>query len=194
MQRLLAVMALFAAFQTAAGAEPRHYRLDPAESRITFTGNSSLHRFSGTSSDLTGEMRVDPQAGTLLDTPLVRVPADSLKTGIEARDHAVQYTVKAERYPSITFQVTKAVPLDTGPPDVLKYRLMGELTIGGAARDVEIEAGVRIEADRIRVEGATILTLDGFGLKPPPLARMLGVRNEVPVRFETLWKPEEGRG
>ena len=195
MKKMIAAIGLIAFFQLVpACAEPRHYRLDPAESQVTFTGNSGLHRFSGTTSDLTGEMQADPRSGTLLDMPLVRVPVGSLKTGNEARDHAVQYTLKAKKHPSIMFRLTKAVSLDTGSPEVMRYRLTGELIIGGAARSAEIEAGARFEADNIRVEGATTLTLDGFGLKPPPLARVLGVRNEVPVRFETLWKPEEGRG
>jgi hypothetical protein len=62
------------------------------------------------------------------------------------------------------------------------------------AKPLEMDVRARLEGDRLRVEGQADLTMSGFGLKPPPLARFMGLKDAVHVDWQALWAAEAAHG
>ncbi len=126
------------------------YRIDPAESTISFTtrhmfGLGAVH---GTFALRTGEVRVaDPVAGS---TVRATVAAGSIDTGVAARDKTVrsrQY-LDTDNHPDIVFAADGAVE-DGG------WVLRGTLTVRGRTEPLDVRIDeVRVLGDRLQLRAS----------------------------------------
>lgn len=164
-------------------AAPASFRLDPSKSIVTFHGASLVHPFSGTTKSLSGELRADPEKNELLSATDVICLVETLKTGHGARDRAVYHTLKSERWKEIRFSAASVTPEENG-----KYRIAGFLSIAGIAKKIEFDAESRVGSEELRVSGRLSVSMNDFHLKPPGLARILGLKDEVWVEFDSVWR------
>lgn len=186
------VLALVLLYAVLARAEAAVYELKPAATRVSVKGSSPLHGFTGNSSALTGgPIELDETAGTLKAPAELRLPVLSIGTGNEARDHALQYTLRSGHRPEVVYTALSLERLD-GDERSGHYRLSGRMDVGGASRDVVTECEAVREPAGLRVRGRLDLSLSMFGLRPPGLAGLMRLRDEVEVTYETLWtqRPE----
>jgi polyisoprenoid-binding protein YceI len=179
---------LLALAARAAWAAPATYALDPESSRLEFSGSTPLHGFTGATRELSARLVADTAADRIGESTPVRVPVAGLRTGNATRDHAVQHTLKAERHPDIVFTLESVSPSGSKEGARGAYRVKGTLEVGGRAVPVEFDAEAVFGDGEFTVSGSVPLTLPMFGLEPPGLARLMGLRDEVTVRFETHWK------
>lgn len=187
------VLAAVLLYALIARAEAATYELRPERSRITFKGDSPLHGFTGTTSMIrSGQLAVDPETGTLMAPVEITVPVLSLATGNEARDHAVQYTLQDKDHPLLALRAT-TIHRTEGGADAGTYRLEGDITVAGVLRPITADCRVVREDGGMRVSGRLPLSLSMFGLKPPPLARWMRLRDPVEVEFETGWTETQVR-
>lgn len=195
MPRKLFITWIFLIFSAAgpAAAEPLKFSLDKNRSTLTFDGTSPLHGFSGTTHELEGEIVVDVAENKFVKSTGIRVPIHSLKTGNEARDHAVQYTLGAAKNPDVFFEILSVTSTSSAPPGAGRstYRVAGGLRVGDVTRPVEFNATAAMGKEAMEAEAEVPLTLGMFDLKPPRIARLLGLKNEVLVRFKTRWSAVE---
>jgi polyisoprenoid-binding protein YceI len=175
-------------------AAPRHFTLVEPDSRLSFAGQSPLHGFEASTTGMSGSVEADWDADRLLGDGFVRIPVDSLKSGNQARDHAVQFTLRAAKNPQAEYFLKTAVKTGEEAGGWRRYRLSGEIRLGGVAKPLEMDVRARLEGDRLRVEGQADLTMSGFGLKPPPLARFMGLKDAVHVDWQALWAAEAAHG
>lgn len=175
-------------------AAPRHFTLVEPASRVAFAGQSRLHGFEASTTGMSGSLEADWETGLLLGEAVVRIPVESFKSGNDARDHAVQFTLRAAKNPEVEFTVKTAVKTGESTDGWHLYRLAGDLRVGGVSKPLEMDARARRDGDTLRVEGETVLTMSGFGLKPPPLARFMGLKDPVRVKWQSLWTPEASDG
>jgi polyisoprenoid-binding protein YceI len=134
------VAAVFAAaLLCAAGwahADPRTYRLDPDHSFVTFEvlhfGTSTLRgRFGG----LSGQVRIDPQAGT--GYAGITIPAAAVETGIKVFDKRIceRDLLDCAGSPTAWFVAERFV----FDGDTVR-ELRGELTVRGASQPFTLKA------------------------------------------------------
>lgn len=181
------VLAAVLLYALIARAEAAVYELRPQRSKLSFKGDSPLHGFVGTTSALkAGPLTLDPVSGTLSEPVEVSAPVSSLATGNDARDHAVQYTLKEKRHPRL---VMTALSLSRTQGDAASgsYRIQGELEVAGVRRPVLAECKAVSEGGILRVSGRLRLSLSMFDLRTPPLARLMRLRDPVEVEFDTEW-------
>lgn len=187
------VLAAVLLYALIARAEAAAYELRPERSKLTFKGDSPLHGFTGTTSMIrAGELTVDPEAGTLSAPVEITVPVLSLATGNEARDHAVQYTLRDKDHPLLALRAV-AIRRTEGGPDSGTYRLEGDVTVAGISRAFTADCRVVRGDGGVRVSGRLPLSLSMFELQPPPLARLMRLRDPVDVEFDTWWAETEAR-
>lgn len=169
-----------------AQAVPQRYRLEDASTQIRLRGRTPLHDFEGVVSGASGRLQADPDAPASAGPASVRIPVSEIRTGNDARDHALQYTLAAARQPDILYEVESASASAGG-----RYRLKGTLSIGGASRPLELDvASTSDGSGGFSVEGRVDLKLSDYRLQPPALARFMGLRDEVSVTFRSSWRPE----
>lgn len=140
-----------------------------AEGTLTFDGHGSPGDFTGTTSDVTGEMkgaeRIEGVQGW------VEAPVATLKTGNDRRDRDLNKSMESDKYPAMRFDLDGVTVTGTG--DSVPATLKGRLTIHGVERPVELPASVVLGADRVHVHSDFPLNLKDY--KIGGLTKLLGM-------------------
>src|ERR1700758_500815 len=100
--RVLLALAALAGFPTAARAQETLVALDPAQTKITFTVDTTLHMVHGTFKMKRGEIRFDPATGKASGS--IVVDAGSGDSENESRDKKMHKEVlESDKFSEIVF-------------------------------------------------------------------------------------------
>ncbi len=163
---------------------PQDFALLPELSRVGFDAKSTLHDFSGVTSDVQGQFHAD------LDDPQgdwrgeVVCRAAALTTGLEGRDENMRTHLDTAHHPEIRFRIDRFVPahVDAGA-QTTDGIVHGRMTIHGTQHDVQMPVAVKVDASRrVSVEGQMPLKLSDYGVEvPSQLGGAISMQDEVQV-------------
>jgi len=172
----LGVMAGAAVFLSAMAAPPRPLAertppagvqlfLDPAQSKVHYTVDSTLHTVHGTFNVKSGTMTLDPASGKAGGE--VVVYATSGDSGNSSRDERMHKEIlETKKYPDATFrptQVEGAVAL-TGTSDV---KVKGTINLHGQDHDVVALVHAEMAADHWKGTAKFDVPYIQWGIKDP---------------------------
>lgn len=161
--------------------------------RVSFEGNSTLHRFEGSSEPQTVELA--PLAGTTDEAPQfsaqAAVPVAALVTGNGSRDGKMHAMLEAQRFPQIKASFTR---IDVAAIRAAIARGDGELPFELTIRDVTrqivgVVSAWRESADEVSFEVGFGLSLKDFGLQAPSTFGLLRVGDQVKVLVHSVVSP-----
>ena len=163
--------------------ERRAWSVLPALSRVGFDAKTTLHDFSGVTSQLEGELEVDLAHPADAPRLAVRVEAGALATGEPARDEAMREHLATSEHPLLEFELGEFAPASVEPPQRRgSGTARGRMTIRGVARDVAMEVRYSLDdARRLCVEGEMPLDLEDFGVPVPSKLGLITMQSEVRV-------------
>ena len=178
--------------QGAASAQAQTFKIEEGgESRIQFVSDAPLEKFTGTSSKVSGDIKVDPNKPA--DTKAeIKVPVSSIKTGIELRDNHLQADnwLDAKKFPDAKFVITKvAGATKLKPNEAVDATVTGKFTIHGVTKDVTATAKVRWipaaggKPEALRVQASFPIKLEDHKVTIPSIVA-LKVAPEIKVNVE----------
>lgn len=155
--------------------------LVPAQTRIGFTLDATLHQVEGTAHLLEGALRFDEAAGSAEGR--IAIDARSLETGNRLRDRSLHADVlESERYPEIVF-AARSFTLARSGPQRGEVVLAGSLRIHGGEHPLEIPAQIERDGDAVRIAAAFRIPYVAWGLRDVSNL-LLRVAQDVEVRVE----------
>lgn len=176
----------------------RTWQIDPTHTDIGFTvRHMMVAKVNGRFAKFDGRL---VQSGDSYEGAEVEVTIDagSIDTQVEARDNHLRsadfFDVAA--YPSLTFRSKR---MEKAGKD--RYRLIGELTIRGTTKEVELEAeflgGIKdpFGVERLAFSAAARLDRSDFGLTWNQALEAGGVlvSNRVDLQLEVQWVQAEAK-
>jgi len=167
MTRAIRSILLFAllAVPAAAPAAERKVTLDPGESQVTFTLDTTFHEVHGTMALSGGEIRFDPATGAASGE--VVVDAKRAETGNDKRDKKMHEEVlETGRFPSIVFRPERVegAVAPSGPSTV---RISGVLKLHGADHPMTLEVKVETNGSRVAGELEMQIPYVEWGMEDP---------------------------
>jgi polyisoprenoid-binding protein YceI len=181
---------------TAAFAQARTFKVDEGgESRIQFVSDAPLERFTGTSSKLSGEIKVDPTKASQTKGE-IKVAIPSIKTGIALRDQHLQAEnwLDGKKYPDAKFVISKVSGVETLKPGVTaEATVTGKFTLHGITKDVKASAKVRLipaeggKPETLRVQASFPVKLEDHKVSIPSIVA-LKVAPELTVNVDLIAK------
>lgn len=172
-----------------ASAEPARYELQPDGTRVRFLAKSTLHPFEGDTSAVRGDMVFDPVTNQLLEPARIAVKVEGLTTGIAARDRAMCRMFQSDEFPELLVTIDSLVPLDVSDPSARRYRLEGRLKIRQIEQPIAIDVDANLLGDGFEASGRLpLMARKMFQLKPPSVAGLIRVRDDLVVEFTSSWK------
>ncbi len=116
---------------------------------------------------------------------LVAAPVRSFDSGDSNRDLHVLQVVDGAKFPlvSVRLHVTESSP---GSAEV-RCDLQVEFA-GKTATYRQVPFAIAVEGNARHISGTIPAKLSDFGI-PPPSLLAIPVRNEMPIRVDTVWKP-----
>lgn len=166
-----------------------------AGTELWFEGNSTLHRFYFTATQVTATSEVDksnPKDKTLLSLILNRrihnltitIPIDGLKSGEDGMDKNAYNCLKAKDNPDILFKmndyVVKPFP---GSPDTYALLAQGKIKIAGQEKDIVLNATLVNGPDGLVLYGNQDIFQKDFGISPYSVALVMNVDNKIVVHY-----------
>ena len=173
--------------RSAAAEAERPYDIDPSTARVAFELGATLHNVHGRTDRASG--RIGTTAGTAAQvtdlTGSVQISVAGLETGNRRRDKKMhEESFDVGKYAEITFQAKHLGPGTARPDDTTRTSrtLIGNLTIRGVARDVEIPVVIEERVGRLIVEGTLTVRWADFGI-PDPSFLFVRIQPTVLVTF-----------
>jgi polyisoprenoid-binding protein YceI len=182
---------LAAILLTALVAQAGTFRIDPATCEAGFDLKATGHTVHGTTTRVTGEVRVEPDpVGALTLTGTIAIVAASLQTGNDKRDATMHSkSLLVDTYPTIEFQPERFTP--SSPPDAdgsVTGVLGGRLTMRGQTKAQAITATLVTKGERILASGAFDVTWAEFGI-PDPSFFIVRIEKAAHAHFRAEFVP-----
>jgi polyisoprenoid-binding protein YceI len=165
--------------------QPQHYVLLPELSRVGFDAKSTLHDFTGVTSQLAGAFTADFDDPDGNWSGRVTCAAATLRTGVDGRDANMLEHLDTEHHPDICFDLQRFVPqpdgIDVGR-QTARGEVVGTMTIRGKSRELRMPVRVTVDAGkRVVIAGETPLKLTDFEVPVPSQLGIIGMQDEVKV-------------
>jgi polyisoprenoid-binding protein YceI len=182
--RLIFVLATLSAFAVLAKAAP--LEIDFAKSKITVLVDATAHSFTGTLESYDARIECDPEADLPARTD-VSFNFLALKTGNPKRDAAMLEWLEYTNQPTASFHLTGWK--QNGTTNIS----LGDLTIHGVKRGIEMPAVVKHEGDTWKISGEACFDHRDFGLPRIRKALLLTVNPQLKVTFHLVGKLSAGK-
>ncbi len=145
-------------------------------------GTSTMHDWESVVEGISGTAQITCENGAVQQIQSLNATfkAKSIKSGKGRMDNITYDAIKADKHPTITFELTNFKPAAAG-----KSIATGNLSIAGVKKEVSIEGSTKMEADKVLINGEYTLKLTDYGIEPP--TAMLGaikVGNEITIAFQ----------
>lgn len=143
------------------------WKTDPAHTRFGFAvKHMGVATVRGYFEEVDGTLVIGDDLGSAKITGSVK--AASVQTGVEQRNDHLRSAdfFDAEQFPELTFESKRIEAIDEDT-----YKVVGDLTIHGVTREIELEAevgGIEVGPsgeDRVGIEATGKLSRDDYGMK-----------------------------
>lgn len=166
-----------------------------AGGRLRLLGDSTLHPYASTATIMNISAELEPDSGLSLSEAVrtlkvlkfeLAIPVKGLRSGESGLDKNLYAALKENKSPVIDFKLSKyQVFSDPAESQSTLIKAVGQLTIAGVSRAVELEAKGRLSEHEAVFAGNKKLLMSDFGVKPPTLMfGMIKVRDPIVVEFE----------
>lgn len=155
--------------------------------RLGFDGHATVGDFTGTTTEVSGEMTGGP--GLEAVRGWVEAPVRTLETGDRRRDRDLNKSMESDKYPTIRFELT-GVTAQGGGADSAVVTLEGRMMIHGVTRGVSLPASVVSAGEGLRVRSDFPLDLGDYEIGG--LSRMLGMLRmyeDIDVHVDVTFAP-----
>jgi polyisoprenoid-binding protein YceI len=161
--------------------ERRAWTILPALSRVGFDAQTTLHDFTGQTSDVEGTLEADLSRPAEAPRGSIRVRAAALVTGDLGRDEAMREHLAVDDHPTLEFELARFEPLEI---DVAGLRASGtahgRMRIRGVVREVAMPVELSIDdSRRLTVDGETTIDLADFSVPVPKKLGLISMDEEV---------------
>jgi polyisoprenoid-binding protein YceI len=168
------------------------FQIDPSSSEARFVIdevlNGSPNTVVGATSQVSGEIRADPEDPSRSVVGPISIDAGSLTTDNGFRNQALsRFILQTNDFPTITFTSTAidGLPSPAAQGQAYTFTLTGDLTIRDATRPVTFQVSLTVEsADRLTGSATATVHRSDFDLSIPSVPQVAEVSDDVILQFD----------
>ncbi len=185
--KLVPTLALAAALLGAGAAQAADWTVDPAKSRLGFTGSQAGSPFEGRFSRWTARIVFDP-ANPTAGTAVVEIDMASAATGDLQKDESLPQAdwFDAKTFPQARFEATSFRPKGGNA-----FEAVGSLSIRGVKKDVVLPFTLDVAGPAAHAKGKLDLVRTDYGVGQGPwkAADMVALNVAVTIDLVATSKP-----
>ncbi|PTX14666.1 polyisoprenoid-binding protein YceI [Pontibacter mucosus] len=158
-----------------------------AKPELKVKGTSTLHDWEMTSAQAQGTAEMVLEGATLKNVKAasVTMKTQSIKSGTAKMDDLAYESLKASKFPDITFTLTSFRALDNN-----RGLATGNLTIAGTTKPVTFNVETSTKSNLVQMAGEANIKFTDFGIKPPTaLLGTVKTGNELKINFKVGFQP-----
>lgn len=172
------------------------------ESKMTFSGTSSLHAWQCRVEQPSGKLSatIDNQLPTNINALTLSIPVTSIKSIGEKgeyydknMDKNVYRALNAEKHPTITFSLSQFVKKNTTPKGLVAEG-SGMLRINGVSREILLSGICTVTPNSIIIEGKIPLKMRDYNVEPPTaIFGTIKTGNEITIEYKMVYRLLPGK-
>jgi polyisoprenoid-binding protein YceI len=140
-------------------------KLDPAQSKLSWTLGSTLHTVHGTFSLKSGTMKFDPVSGGASGEFIAY--ATSGESGNDSRDKKMHKEIlESARYPDVIFRPTR-IDGKVSPAGTSDVQLQGKFLLHGSEHEITVPVHAELTANHWKGSAKFSVPYIAWGLKSP---------------------------
>ena len=178
-------------------ASPLIFEIVPAESQARFIINEVLNgapkTVVGTTSQVAGQLAVDPANPTAARVGTIQVNARDLTTDNEFRNRAIKNRIlETDAYELVTFVPTaiNGLPEQVTQGEEMTFQIVGDLTIRNVTRPVTFDVTlVPVNDTRLEGKATTTLAYADFEIVIPAARAVSAVEDTVTLQLDFVATP-----
>lgn len=181
--KTLAIFALLVTLMSvrAARAQELSVQVDPTQSKVEYSLDSTMHTVHGTFSIKNGSVHYDPASGQIGGT--IVVDATSGQSGNSSRDSRMHREIlESDKFPEIVFSPTKLTGV-VAADGTSKVEVSGRFRLHGQEHDVTLPAEIKTEGKNLSITTHMDIPYIQWGLKNPSNF-LLHVSNTVKIEIQ----------
>ncbi|MBX3032055.1 MAG: YceI family protein [Chloroflexi bacterium] len=144
----------------------------------------------GRTPDVTGSITV---SGTAITAADLTADLTTLQSDESMRDGQLgRQGIQTDQFPTATFVLAEPIELGAIPAEgtAISATAIGDLTIHGVTKRVEIALGAVQQGDIIGVSGSLTFTWDDFGMEQPTSMRVVSLANDVTMELQVFFRQD----
>ncbi len=176
------------------------YDAQPAGSKVTIAGTSTIHDWTMDSAIIGGFIECDAGfPASALSNPAAAkpnvqavMPVRSFRSYTASMDTVMQEHMQMDKFPRIEYRLIELKPATNSVgAATLHFDAVGRLTVAGATRTNTMPVTIeKVDTTKLKVTGATPLKMTDFGVQPPA-PTILGMPtiktgDDIKITFEWL--------
>lgn len=170
-------------FSAAAIAQQKTLALDPAQSKVQFTLDTTFHTVHGTFQLKPGAIQFTSQGGPASGDLVVS--AASGDSGSKSRDHKMTHDIlEAGKYPDITFTAHQ-MKGTLAPSGASQFQLEGVLTLHGQQHPITLDIKAEVQGNSLSADTSFAVPYIKWGMKNPS-AMFLRVNDTVQIHIHAV--------
>ncbi len=173
-------------------SNPRTFVIDPAQSEARFLIDEVLRgnpvTVVGVTSQVSGELTIDPADPASASVSTISVDANSLETPEGMRNRSIRnFILQTGSYPTITFAPTsiEGLPASVQVGDSFSFTIVGDLQIRDVVKSVAFNVDVTADTeDQISGLATSTITLVDYNLTIPSVPFVASVGDNVILELQ----------
>lgn len=168
-----------------------------AEGTSSFAGYRVKEELAGTGANtavgrtqnVSGSLTID---GTTITAMQVSVDMTTLQSDDSRRDERLRADgLQTDQFPTATFTLTKPIEVGSVPKDghTIQAAAVGDLTLHGVTRSVEVSIQAQRSGDEIEAIGSVDVVLTDHGIEAPTGFLVLSIANTGTIELHLLFQP-----
>jgi polyisoprenoid-binding protein YceI len=168
-----------------------------AEGTSSFAGYRVKEELAGTGANtavgrtqnVSGSLTID---GTAITAMQVSVDMTTLQSDDSRRDERLRTDgLQTDQFPTAAFTLTKPIAVGSVPKDgqTIQAVAVGDLTLHGVTRSVEVSIQAQRNGDEIEAIGSVDVALTDYGIEAPTGFLVLSIANTGTIELHLLFQP-----
>ncbi|MDG4716270.1 YceI family protein [Winogradskyella marincola] len=155
---------------------------------LSVEGTSSLHDWELNAEEQSGNLNVSNSEEFTINKLDFSVKAESLKSGKSAMDKKTFKALNTDKHKKITFLMSSVSQLEKISESHFKATVKGKLTISGTTKSVSLSFNLKIDGDKIYLNGEKSLKMTDYGVEPPKaLLGTIKTGDEIKIIFKSVF-------
>jgi polyisoprenoid-binding protein YceI len=190
-QNLFVGFMLAVSCSAAAAQQQKTLAVDPSQSKVQFTVDSTLHTVHGVFQLKSGSIQFDP-AGGVASGQLV-VDAASGDSDSKSRDHKMTKDIlEADKYPEIIFTLQQ-MKGTLAPQGSSQIQLQGVMMLHGQNHPMTLDVTAQVQGNSVLADTSFLIPYIQWGLKNPS-ALFLRVSDKVQIHIHAVGQLKASAG
>ncbi|REE24551.1 YceI family protein [Winogradskyella pacifica] len=167
----------------------QNYTLNNSSSVLEVHGTSSLHDWTLETEKQSGKVVVTNSEELEISSLNFSVEAESLKSGKSAMDKNTFKALNTDDHKTMDFNLTSLKKVTKQSDQSFKVSALGKMTISGVTKSITIDMTVKLEGNKLFLNGEKSFKMTDFGIDPPKaLLGTIKTGDAIKIEFKSVFE------